>query len=467
MKLSLYIKFILAYLSFGVTAFIAIATLSSKLTDNYLIDSGSKTLYNEANLIASSYSGLYRGQSMELSDAYPQLRAIAAFLQAQIWVMDKDGEIILDSNDTMTGRIIEDFDPTLGGTSQYLKGNYFGTFSYNVLSVSAPIVGNYRTNGYVVIHLPMANVYESRNEILNIVYITFVIVFLLSALILIVFSRIVYRPLRAITAAAKEYASGNLQYQINIHSHDEMGYLANTLNYMSHALYETEDYQHQFIANISHDLRSPLTSIKGYLEAMQDGTIPDELHPKYISRVITETERLTKLANGILSLNSLDMKGKLMRTSFSIYKLVKGIAKSFELQCDKKHITIDLTVDEEVDLVYADQSKIEQVLYNLIDNAIKFSNDHSTIYISLLKKYDFVQISVKDTGIGIPKKDQSRIYDRFFKSDASRGKDKMGSGIGLAIVKEIIQAHNRSLTMVSTEGVGTEFIFSLPIHPDS
>ncbi len=466
MRLSLYVKFILAYVSFGITAFIAIATLSSKLTDNYLIDSGSKTLYNEANLIASSYSDLYRGESIELSDAYPQLKAIAAFLQAQIWVMDRNGEIILDSSDNMTGKMIENFDPTVSGSKPHQQGDYFGTFPYQVLSVSAPIVGNYRTNGYVVIHLPMTKVHENRNEILNIVYITFLIVFLLSTLILIVFSRIVYRPLRTITAAAKEYAGGNLTYETNVQSNDEMGYLANTLNYMSRALYETEEYQHKFIANISHDFRSPLTSIKGYLEAMQDGTIPSELHPKYINRVIQETERLTKLTNGILSLNSLDRKGKLMRTSFDIYKLVKRIAKSFELQCDQKSITIELTVDDEVESVYADQSKIEQVLYNLIDNAVKFSNEHSTIYISMLKKHDSVQISVKDTGIGIPKQDQSRIYDRFFKSDASRGKDKLGSGIGLSIVKEIIQAHNRNLTLVSTEGVGTEFIFSLPIHPE-
>lgn len=466
MKLSLYYKFILAYVSFGVTAFIAIATISSKLTDNYLITGGSKTLYNEANLIASSYSNLYRGQSIELSDAYPQLKAISAFLQAQIWVMDRNGKIILDSTDNMTERIIEDFDPTAKGAKSYQKGNFFGTFPYEVLSVSAPIVGNYRTNGYVVIHLPMTKVYESRNEILNIVYITFIIVFLLSTLILIVFSRIVYRPLRNITNAAKEYANGNLQHKINIHSNDEMGYLANTLNYMSGALYETEEYQHKFIANISHDLRSPLTSIKGYLEAIQDGIIPTESHSKYIDRVIKETERLTKLTNGILSLSTLDRKGKLIRTSFPIYPLVKGIAKSFELQCDQKSIIFDLTVDEDVDMVYADQGKIEQVLYNLIDNAIKFSNEDSTIYVSILKKYDSVQISVKDTGIGIPQKDQSRIYDRFFKSDASRGKDKLGSGIGLAIVKEIIQAHNRSLTLVSTEGIGSEFIFTLPINPE-
>ena len=152
MKISLYWKFILAYIIFGITAFIAIATLSSKLTDIYLLKSGSSTLYDEANLIASSYSAVYSGKDLKLSEAYPQLKAVSTFLQVQIWVVDKDGKIIVDSENAMTDRVIADFDPTVAGNKSYITGNYFGTFPYKVLSVYAPIVGNYKTYGYVVIH---------------------------------------------------------------------------------------------------------------------------------------------------------------------------------------------------------------------------------------------------------------------------------------------------------------------------
>lgn len=461
MKISLYWKFILAYIIFGITAFIAIATLSSKLTDIYLLKSGSSTLYDEANLIASSYSAVYSGKDLKLSEAYPQLKAVSTFLQVQIWVVDKDGKIIVDSENAMTDRVIADFDPTVAGNKSYITGNYFGTFPYKVLSVYAPIVGNYKTYGYVVIHRPMTIVEQNRNEILNIVYITFVIVFLLSTVILVVFQLVVFNPLKAITEATKQYAAGNLHYTLKVVSNDEIGYLAATLNYMSDEISKTEDYQRSFITNISHDFRSPLTSIKGYLGAMLDGTIPPELHKNYISRVLGETERLTKLTNGILTLNSMDAKNRLTRTNFHIDEVIKNIAESFEVQCNSKNITFELTFQEDIPEVFAEQSKIEQVLYNLIDNAIKFSNDNSKIFISVYSKHDSVFISVKDTGIGISKKDIGKIFDRFYKSDTSRGKDKKGTGLGLAIAKEIIQAHGENIDVISTEGAGTEFIFSL------
>lgn len=461
MKISLYWKFILAYIIFGITAFIAIATLSSKLTDIYLLKSGSSTLYDEANLIASSYSAVYSGKDLKLSEAYPQLKAVSTFLQVQIWVVDKDGKIIVDSENTMIDRVIADFDPTVAGNKSYITGNYFGTFPYKVLSVYAPIVGNYKTYGYVVIHRPMTIVEQNRNEILNIVYITFVIVFLLSTVILVVFQLVVFNPLKAITEATKQYAAGNLHYTLKVVSNDEIGYLAATLNYMSDEISKTEDYQRSFITNISHDFRSPLTSIKGYLGAMLDGTIPPELYKNYISRVLGETERLTKLTNGILTLNSMDAKNRLTRTNFHIDEVIKNIAESFEVQCNSKNITFELTFQEDIPEVFAEQSKIEQVLYNLIDNAIKFSNDNSKIFISVYSKHDSVFISVKDTGIGISKKDIGKIFDRFYKSDTSRGKDKKGTGLGLAIAKEIIQAHGENIDVISTEGAGTEFIFSL------
>ena len=287
-------------------------------------------------------------------------------------------------------------------------------------------------------------------------------VFILSLIILLVFTKTVYVPLKKITAGAKEYAAGNLSHTIKVNSADEMGYLANTLNYMSSELNKMEEYQHSFIANVSHDFRSPLTSIKGYLEAILDGTIPPEMYEKYLTRVITETERLNKLTQGMLTLNTLDSKGYLNRTNFDINRVIKDTAASFEGTCEEKNINFDLTFSNNIQMVYADLGKIQQVMYNLIDNAIKFSHHDSTIYIQASGKYEKIFISVKDTGIGIPKDSIKKIWERFYKSDLSRGKDKKGTGLGLAIVKEIIQSHGENIDVVSTEGVGTEFIFSLP-----
>ena len=455
MNHSLYYKFILGYLVFGLLGFIAITTVSSKMTYNHLMEEKAEVLYDEANLIASNYSTVYQGKSIDVASAYPQLEAVAAFTQTEIWVVERKGTIVVDSNHSdKVGTTIQGFDPTSIGNKSYCVGSYYDCFPGEVLSVSAPITGNYNTYGYVIT--------AAQNGILNILYISAGIIFALSLIILLVFTQTVYIPLKKITAAANQYAEGNLKYKTELHTHDEMGYLAATLNYMSDGLDQMEEYQHTFIANVSHDFRSPLTSIKGYLEAILDGTIPPEMYEKYLTRVITETERLNKLTQGMLTLNSLDSKGYLSRTNFDINRVIKDTAASFEGTCENKNIMLDLTFSDSIQMVYADMGKIQQVLYNLIDNAIKFSHHDSTIYIRTSIKNEKVFVSVKDTGIGIPKPNQKKIWERFYKSDLSRGKDKKGTGLGLAIVKEIIQSHGENIDCISTEGVGTEFIFSLP-----
>ena len=465
MRLSLYIKFILAYIIFGVAGFVAIAPISSQLTYYYLVESRRQTLYDEANLIASTYSTVYEGQNISLEESYPQLRAVATFLNAKIWVMNKNGKIIVDAENKRVSDVISDFDPTATGNKSYMVGRYFNSFDEDYLSVSAPITGNFRTYGYVVIHLPMKNVTQRQCHILNIVYMTSLIVFSLSLIIQIVFQRIVYSPLKKITDGAKAYAEGDLKYEIKVNSNDEMGYLAATLNYMSDKLDDTENYQKKFISNVSHDFRSPLTSIKGYLEAILDGTIPPEMLEKYLNRVIDETKRLTKLTESILSLDSIESV-KLNKTSFDINEMIRNTASSFEMQCNSKNITIELIFLNVSQYVFADFSKIQQVLYNLIDNAIKFSSQNSSITIQTSIRKEKIFVSVKDTGIGISKNEQNKIFDRFYKSDLSRGKDKKGTGLGLSIVKEILQAHGENIDVISTVGIGTEFIFSLPISKE-
>lgn len=463
MKYSLYYKFILGYLVFGLLGFLSIATIASELTYEQLIKEESEALYDEASLLSLSYSAVYKGKNLNIASAYPQLEAVATYLRAEIWVVNRNGTIVVDSNQSLrVGKTIEGFDPTFNGNKPYTIGTYNQCFSEDVMTVSAPITGNYTTYGYVFIHLPMNQIQNSKDGFLNILYTVSGIIFGLSLIILLVFTQTVYIPLKKITEAANQYAAGNLNYKTTIHTQDEMGYLADTLNYMSDELDKMEEYQRTFIANISHDFRSPLTSIKGYLEAILDGTIPPEMYEKYLTRVISETDRLNKLTQGLLTLNSLDSKGYLSRTHFDINRVIKDTAASFEGTCGTKNIVLDLTFSENITMVHADLGKIQQVLYNLIDNAIKFSHQDSVIYIQTSVKYEKVFVSVKDTGIGIPKGSLKKIWERFYKTDQSRGKDKRGTGLGLSIVKEIIQNHGETIDVISTEGVGTEFIFSLP-----
>ena len=202
--------------------------------------------------------------------------------------------------------------------------------------------------------------------------------------------------------------------------------------------------------------------MRGYLEAMLDGTIPPEMHEKYLSVVLNETDRLTGLTNSLLTLNNLNTKGMILdRSNFDINQVIKNTSASFEGTCRQKLISIELVLTGEEMFVNADLVKIQQVLYNLVDNAIKFSHKNSCIKIETIEKSNKLLVSVKDNGIGIPKDSVRLIWNRFYKTDLSRGKDRKGTGLGLSITKEIIQAHNENINVVSTEGVGTEFIFTL------
>lgn len=466
MNKTLYLKFILAYVIFGIFGFIIITTFVPSMTSEHLIRERASALYSEAALIADTYaSGLYTND-ISLETVKTQLDTLSVYLNSTIGIINPSGRMVLSTDSPLNVEdvvIIENFDPTVTAGSYYNVGNFFGTYEEDMLNIIAPITSEYKVKGYLVIHTPLEDIEKSCNSLLNISYITLVILFLLSLIILIFFTEIVYVPLKKITYATEQYASGNMHYEFQVESDDEIGYLAACLNYMASEIARSEDDQKKFVANVSHDFRSPLTSIRGYLDAMLDGTIPPDLHEKYLQIVLNETERLTKLTNSLLTLNNLNTRGMLLdKTDFDINQVIRNTAASFEGTCRKKTLAIELLLTGEAMFVTADMGKIQQVLYNLLDNAIKFSHHDSVIRIETSEKKNKLFVSVKDSGIGIPKEDLKFIWERFYKSDASRGKDKKGTGLGLAIVKEIIASHGEHINVISTEGVGTEFIFSLP-----
>ena len=215
MNHSLYSKFLLGYLVFGLLGFVTNATLSSRMVHRYLVEQQANLLYDEANTLANHCSSLYSGMSLDLESASSQLEIMSDFIEADIWVVDQNGSIIADSRiNGLTGHTIENFNPTAIGNQSYGIGNYYGLFPYDVISVSAPITGNYTTYGYILIHKPLSTLETELNQILNIVYISGLILFALSLIILLVFTKTVYFPLRRITEGANEYASGHLEHRI-------------------------------------------------------------------------------------------------------------------------------------------------------------------------------------------------------------------------------------------------------------
>ena len=465
MKKTLYFKFILAYILLAVGGFILISTVGSAALDSQIKKMEGEYLYKEAISIASETSKVYDDLE-KIEDNYHILTTLAVYQNTQILILNPSGVLLFDSKSGKTPvsvkETLNDFDPTIMGNKTYFVDDFFGYYKEDTLNIIVPVTKELKIKGYVSMHIPMEQIIAHREKVLAIVYILFLLLFLMSLGILLLFSLIVYRPLKKITQGANEYALGNLKHNIPVANDDEMGYLATTLNYMSNELDKMGDYQRKFVANVSHDFRSPLTSIKGFIVAIMDGTIPHEMQDRYLKIVVDETERLDKLTRSLLTLDNLDSKGHpLHMASFDINEVIKHTAASFEAICYTKRITIEVRLQGEELYVTADMQQIQQVLYNLIDNAIKFSLNDSVIKVETSEKYDTVFVSVKDSGIGIPKESINKIWDRFYKQDSSRGKDRKGTGLGLSIVKEIINAHNQNINVISTEGAGTEFIFTL------
>lgn len=471
MKLSLSLKFIISYILLGIVGFVLLNTAGAHMLEQHVINRESSQLYSSAISLSNTQAIRSYRNSEDLRAAHELLQAVANTEQVDIMIIDTQGTLVLDTSAAFSETektVLSDFDPAAPKNSYYTIDDFFGHYTADQLNVTVPITINMSTRGYVSMHKPLTQVLADRESILFLIlkfYIACLVLFSLPLLLLLL---TVHRPLKKIINGAREFASGNLEYQIPIHSADEMGYLSNTLNYMADEMRQNDQFQKNFISNVSHDFRSPLTSIKGYVEAILDGTIPHEMQERYLNIVLFETSRLTKLTQGMLQLNDLDAKAYMLNIrDFDLNQLIKDTAASFEGICRERYISIELILDSPRELVSADMEKIQQVMYNLIDNAIKFSSKNSVITIETTCKNELVLVSVKDQGSGIPQKDLSKIWNRFYKQDLSRGKDRTGTGLGLSIVKEIINSHRQNINVISTEGVGTEFIFTLSRAKDT
>ena len=464
MKKSLFYKFIICYILVAISVFTLLNTYGASRLKHNLLEEKKTVLYNEASLISSEYMTSYYNGTMPIYNLSTQLKTIDTFLDARIWIVDKDGFIILDTrNPSIEEENIYDMnDSFLDHT--FVECERIGNLiTVPVLSVILPVSSDFSVKGYIVIHSPLSSIQNDSIFFMNFMNTCFLIFLVLMFILFVYIYYITVIPIKKITKATKEYTVGNYEYPLRIKSVDEYKELSDAIVYMSGELSSLDDYQKKFVANISHDFRSPLTSIKGYAEAMLDGTIPVNLQDKYLNIILFEAKRLTKLTSNLLELNNFENNGTILDiTSFDINSVIKKTVESFEGVCIKKRISFNLVFSKKEEYVDGDMDKIQQVLYNLIDNAVKFSHSNSKIKISVSEKNEKILISVKDYGVGIPKDSIKRIWERFYKTDSSRGKDKKGTGLGLSIVKEIMNAHNQNINVISTKDVGTEFIFTLP-----
>ncbi len=345
------------------------------------------------------------------------------------------------------------------------KQGYEPRFDRQVMAVIVPLLDQKQLNGVVYLYLPLSSITEAFNEVR---YILLFMGLLFINIALIIGKRLVNRitgPLRRMEHVARQLALGNFNEKVEVTSRDEIGNLGAALNHMSTALEEVDQRRRDFLANVSHDLRTPLSYIKGYSEAMIEGVVTEEEQKKkYLRLIHREAGRLQRLVHDLLDLAQLEGDSyPLNLMPLSLAQLIEDTMGKYEPFLQEKKIGLILDLDFDV-IVFADEDRLEQVITNIVDNAIRYSPENGELKMVLTQRNNTCTLTISDTGEGIPPEELQRLGERFYRVDKSRTRKKGGSGLGLSIVKQIVFLHKGTIHIDSVLGKGTDVSVTLPLY---
>lgn len=400
----------------------------------------------------------------------------ASFTGATVLLTDADGEVILsaepqDNDDTSDaeqltqGTVSEQLVKMIEKNGSYFGvGNISGLFSENYFIAGASCENTeHDTVALVIAATPSTGTTGVMRNIMRsylfIVSITLVLILIISWFL----SDMLTRPLKGIVTAAKKFGHGDFDVRVvESNNCDEIDELARSFNNMATSLQRQEELSRGFVANVSHELKTPMTSIRGFVDGMLDGTIPPERHSQYLRIISEETARLSRLVVRMLDAAKIQA-GELVITPapFDLTEMAARVLISFEKQINDKKLKMDVEFADGI-MVNGDSDHIYRVIYNLVDNAVKFVDDGGTLTLRLEKEDNMSLFSVRNTGSEIPAEDLPYVFDRFYKVDRSRSKDKTGAGLGLYIVKSIVNMHGGDISVRSSNGE-TEFAFTMPL----
>lgn len=341
-----------------------------------------------------------------------------------------------------------------------------GIFIRNQLTVASPIKLDGKTVAIVFATEPITvSWYSYARKIFQIMIIAILLSLVVSFITVYILSDRLTRPLREMSEATKRYANGDFSYKVKVKGkgEDELSQLAEAFNSMATSLSALESSRRSFVANVSHELKTPMTSIGGFIDGMLDGTIPEEKYPHYLSIVSDEVKRLSRLVTGMLNMSKLEagempMNVKRFDLSENLFKTLL----SFEKKINDKQIDIEGLDKLESTYINGDEDMLTQVVYNLIDNAVKFTPQNGYIRFKTYSDPEKIYVSIRNSGSGIEKEELDKIFERFYKVDKSRSYDVKGAGLGLYLVKSIIELHGGEIKATSEVGEYTEFAFWLP-----
>lgn len=334
--------------------------------------------------------------------------------------------------------------------------------------VSIPIISQADgvASGIVIASTGQAQVVGVIRQMTDIFLMTGAVVLLLAVIACSALMRRTSQPLKDLAGAARRFGHGNLDARVELDEHNpaEIEELAVAFNNMADSLEKSEQQRKEFIANVSHELKTPMTTIAGFMDGMLDGTIPPEQHRHYMQIVSDEVRRLSRMVRGMLDISRLQDQTipEEKKTVFDLCEAAGQVLVSFEQKITQKQLDVQVDMPDEATYTLADADSITQVIYNLMDNAVKFCQQGGTLGLKIQPEDKKIFVSVSNTGLTIPENELSRIFDRFHKTDKSRSIDRDGVGLGLYIVKTIICSHGEDISVTSRDGL-TVFTFSLPV----
>ncbi|MBR5524229.1 MAG: HAMP domain-containing histidine kinase [Clostridia bacterium] len=398
----------------------------------------------------------------------PVLNLLSNAIDATVLVVNSDGRILVTTGP---------YAPSVMGGQAYLAnllpittdtyyevGTLNGLYESRQYTAAVPVtVNNHTVIGYVFASTPADILAQTLQANLRIYLMSVLGALVLSFIFVWVMTERFVRPLRQMAAATRCFAQGDFSARVQVRGEDEVAELGEALNNMAVSLSSVEMMRRSFIANVSHELKTPMTTIAGFVDGMLDGTVPKEKQAHYMRIVSDEVKRLSRLVRSMLDLSRIDSgELSLHTTRVDLTEVACGVLISSEQRIEQKRLMVTGIEDCPRVEVEGDRDLLGQVVYNLLDNAIKFTNEGGQIDVRINRVGERVYTTVRNTGAGIPASEMPQIFERFYKSDRSRGLDKNGVGLGLYIVQTVVRLHGGEITVRSVEGEFTEFSFWLP-----
>lgn len=439
------------------------------LSYNYVMGEKHSEMKSRAEMIADlsvAYLTAEADSQQELDASLNRLAGVASMMtDVNFLICDENGAVLLTTDESLVGRVIvvpQELQKKILENSGGYEGNTTlgGIYTVKQFTVGVPVVSGGEAVGMVLSVIDAGQVMKLWRTFTALFFMISAIVLLIAFVASSLMSMRQIQPIREMVQGTRAYAAGNFDVRIEDEGRgDEIGELARSFNMMADSLAETERQRRDFIANISHELKTPMTSIAGYTDGILDGTIPPEKERRYLQIISDESHRLSRLVRRMLDISQIQSK-EMHKEDFDLCESMRIALLSMEQKINDRGLDVEADIPEDSVMVRGDNELITQVVYNLLENATKFASPKSTLYLGLAPKGEKAVVTVRNHGGTIPAEEIPLLFERFHKSDKSRSVDKDGYGLGLYVVKAILAQHKEKISVTSENGV-TAFSFTV------